>query len=151
MNNTLLYSLVMLIAGLGIPVMATINSELGIKLQSPALAATIFFVVGSIIAAAFLLITQGVPAKLHVPETPWYFYFGGYFVLFYVLTIAWAAPNFGISNAVAFVVLGQLIAMSLIDHFGFLGTTQYALSSKRVIGLVVMAIGVFMVLSKVPD
>ena len=71
--------------------------------------------------------------------------------MFYILSITWIAPHFGISNAVSFVLLGQLVAMSLIDHYGLLGATQYTLSSQRIIGLILMAVGVFMVLSKVPD
>ena len=40
MNNTIIYSSLMLFAGLGIPLMAALNGGLGNKLQSPALAAT---------------------------------------------------------------------------------------------------------------
>jgi len=58
------------------------------------------------------------------------------------------APRFGVANAVSFVLLGQLIAMSFIDHFGFVGAQQYALTPKRIIGLFFMVVGVFMVLSK---
>ena len=46
MNNIVLYSLVMLISGLGIPTMAALNSSLGAQLGNPALATTILFTVG---------------------------------------------------------------------------------------------------------
>lgn len=150
MNNTLIYSLVMLVAGLGIPVMAALNGGLGVKLESPALAATVLFCVGLAVAVVYLLSTEGIPTQLYLPATPWYFYLGGFFVMFYILSITWIAPHFGVSNAVSFVLLGQLIAMSVIDHYGWLGATQYTLSYKRVIGLILMAVGVFMVLSHVP-
>jgi transporter family-2 protein len=42
-------------------------------------------------------------------------------VAFYVLTITWIAPTFGIGNAVFFVLLGQLVSAALIDHFGLFG------------------------------
>ena len=74
----------------------------------------------------------------------------GFSVLFYILTITWVAPRFGISNAIAFVLLGQLIAMSLIDHFGLMGVQKFTMSLKRLTGLGVMTIGVFLVLNKVP-
>ena len=151
MNNTLLYSSVMIIAGLGIPIMAALNGGLGTKLQSPALAATILFSVGLFVAVIYLLATEGIPSKVYLPGTPWYFYFGGFFVMFYVLSITWVAPRFGVSNAVSFVLLGQLIAMSVIDHFGFIGAQQYTLTAQRVGGLLLMAVGVFMVLNKAPD
>tara|TARA_R110002073_G_C9305511_1_gene567153 strand:- start:143 stop:571 length:429 start_codon:yes stop_codon:yes gene_type:complete len=138
----------MLLTGLGIPVMAALNGALGTKLNNPALAATILFSVGLIIAVIYLLFTEGVPAKLYVENTPWYYYCGGFFVMFYILSITWIAPRFGISNAVAFVLLGQLIAMSVIDHFGLIGAPRYLLDSQRAVGLVLMTIGVFMVLNK---
>ena len=150
MNNFLVYSLVMLIAGLGIPVMATLNGGLGSKLESPALAATILFSVGLLVAIVYLLSTEGLPASIYLPNTPWYLYLGGFFVMFYILSITWVAPHFGVSNAVSFVLLGQLIAMSVIDHYGLLGATQYSLNLQRIAGLLLMAVGVYMVLNKVP-
>lgn len=151
MNNTLTCSLIMLVAGLGIPVMAALNGGLGAKLESPALAATILLSIGLAVAVIYLLSTEGIPTELYSSATPWYFYLGGYFVMFYILSITWVAPHFGISNAVSFVLLGQLIAMSIIDHYGLLGAAQYTLSLQRVIGLILMAVGVFLVLSKLPD
>lgn len=77
-----------------------------------------------------------------------YYYLGGFFVMFYILSITWVAPRFGVASSVAFVLLGQFIAMSVIDHFGFFGAQQYTLTLKRFFGLAFMAAGVFMILSK---
>lgn len=151
MTNSITYSMLMLIAGIGIPVMATLNGGLGTRLQSPALAAAILFFVGLIMALAYLLATEGLPEKLYHPSTPIYYYFGGFFVLFYILTITWVAPRFGISNAIAFVFLGQLIAMSLIDHFGLMGAQKFTMNIQRIAGLGLMVLGVFLVLNKVPQ
>jgi transporter family-2 protein len=38
--------------------------------------------------------------------------------------------------------------MSVIDHFGLLGAQQYAITTKRVLGLVIMAVGIYLVLDK---
>ena len=151
MNTPLVYSIVMVLAGVGIPIMAAMNAGLGTRLQSPALAAVILFSIGLIVAITYLIFVEGLPARLHVPETPWYFYLGGFFVMFYILTITWVAPRFGVANAVAFVLLGQLFAICVIDHFGLFGAMRFELSSQRVAGLVVMGIGVFMVLAKSTD
>ena len=148
MNNVLFYASLMLIAGLGIPVMAALNGGLGTRLQSPALASSILLLVGFVIATLYLLSSAGVPTKIFGSGTPWYYYFGGFFVMFYIMTITWVAPKFGVSNAVSFVLLGQLIAMSAIDHFGLFGSQTYTIDTRRIAGLVVMALGVFLVLSK---
>jgi transporter family-2 protein len=66
-------------------------------------------------------------------------------VVFYTFTITWVAPRFGVGNAVAFVLLGQLIAMTLIDQIGLLGSPQVSISLQRIVGLAFMALGVFLV------
>ena len=148
MNTTVIYAIVMLLAGLGIPVMAALNGSLGARLESPALAAAILFVVGLTVAVTYLLTTAGMPSTLITPDTPWYFYLGGFFVMFYILSITWVAPRFGVANAVSFVLLGQLVAMSVIDHYGLFGSKQFDISYQRIAGLVLMAVGVLTVLAK---
>ena len=58
------------------------------------------------------------------------------------------APVFGVGNAIAFVLLGQLIAMATIDQFGLLGAPQISLTPFRILGLILMAAGVFFVVRK---
>ena len=142
------YAFLMLFAGMGIPIMAALNAGLGAKLQSPALAATILFLVGLIGSTIFLLVFEGVPSSGLNEEIPIYFYSGGLFVLFYVLSISWVAPRFGIGNAISFVLLGQLLAMITVDQFGLMGAQQTSLTWQRIIGLVFMSVGVFLVVRK---
>lgn len=148
MNNIVLYALLMLLAGLGIPLMAALNGALGVKLQSPALAATILLTVGLFVAACYLLLVEGLPKNISSKNIPWYLFCGGFFVMFYILSITKVAPLFGVANAVAFVLLGQLIAMSVIDHYGLINNIKYVISYRRALGLILMTIGVFMVLSR---
>lgn len=142
------YALLMLIAGLGIPIMAVLNGGLGAKLNSPTLATTILFIVGGIISLGYLLLFGGGIKLNSAQSIPAYFYFGGFFVCFYIFGITWVAPKFGIGNAVSFVLLGQLISMTIIDHYGLLGARNYAISIQRVIGLVFMVLGVFLVVRR---
>jgi len=136
----------MLLAGLGIPIMAALSGSLGTKLGSPALAATILLVVGLSITMLYILIVEGIPSELSNASTPWYLYSAGAFFVFYILSITWVAPKFGISNAVSFVLLGQLIAMTAIDQFALFGAQQVSIDLRRTIGLLFMATGVFLVI-----
>ena len=142
------YALIMLIAGIGIPIMAALNAELGIKLQSSGVASSILFLVGLLGSLVYLFMVEGRMPSFSSLDVPIYFYLGGIFVLFYVLSIAWVAPDFGVGNAIAFVLLGQLTAMATIDQFGLLGASQNSLTPLRIIGLILMAIGVFFVVRK---
>ncbi len=144
LNQTIFYATIMLVAGLGIPVMAALNAGLGAKLQSPALAASILFLVAITASLGFLFLFAGVPKSIPKVPIPIYSYFGGLFVVFYILSITWVAPKFGVGNAVALVLLGQLISMAIIDHYSLLGAPHYPISLQRSVGLVFMAVGVFL-------
>ena len=148
-NHPIFYALVMLIAGLGIPVMATLNAGLGARLENPMLASTVLFVVAIVAAIASLLVFQGVPKAPFANSVPIHFYLGGFFVVFYVLSITWIAPKFGVGNAVAFVLLGQIISMAIIDHYRLMGAMHHPISIQRFSGLVLMAVGVFLAVRRV--
>ncbi|MCG8414397.1 MAG: DMT family transporter [Pseudomonadales bacterium] len=147
-QNTFIYATVMLLAGIGIPTMAALNAGLSAKLQSPGLAATILFMMATLLSIAYMLTFEGMPRAFVADNTPLYFYFGGFFVVFYIFSITWVAPNFGIGNAVSFVLLGQLISMMVIDQFGLMGSPQVSITLQRIVGIVFMAIGVFLVVRK---
>jgi len=147
-QNSTVYAVTMLFAGIGIPIMAALNAGLGTKLESPALAAAFLFFVAMIASLSYLLLVEGIPTSFSAPSTPFYFYLGGLFVVFYVLSVTWIAPRFGIGNAVSFVLLGQLISMATIDQLGLLGAPQTSLTLPRLMGLLLMAIGFFLVVRK---
>ncbi len=147
--TSIFYASLMLVAGLGIPIMAALNGNLGAKLHSPTLATTILFIVGGAISLGYLLLS-GTGTKLNNEQPiPVYFYLGGIFVSFYIFSITWVAPKFGIGNAVSFVLLGQLISMTIIDHYGLLGARQYAISMQRTVGLIFMVLGVFLAVRRI--
>lgn len=147
-QNTIYYAILMLFAGIGIPIMAALNAGLGAKLHSPSLAAAILFLVGMAASLGYMFVFEGVPKIFVGAQAPFYFYLGGLFVVVYVLGITWVAPRFGIGNAISFVLLGQLISMMTIDQFGLMGAPQTTITMQRLAGLAFMAVGVVMVVRK---
>ncbi len=136
------YALIMLIAGMGIPTLAALNAALGQYLGSPSAAAMILFLVAMIVSSTVLLITG--PAEiLKAADAPKHLFLGGALVAFYVLSITYIAPHFGVGNAVFFVLIGQMISAALIDHFGLFGAQISPLSLTRAAGLSLMAVGVW--------
>ena len=57
--ETLRYAAVMLAAGVGIPILAALNAQLGARLGSPVAAGTVLFVVAFAAAATVLMLTGG--------------------------------------------------------------------------------------------
>lgn len=147
-QQPIFYALLMCVAGIGIPVMATLNGGLGTRLHSPALATVILFMVGGVVSLAYLILSGGIPKTPINEPIPIFFYLGGLFVLFYILSISWIIPKFGVANAVSFVLLGQLISMAFIDHYGLLGAQQYSISCQRLAGLALMIVGAFLTVGR---
>ncbi len=133
---------VMLLAGVGIPMLAALNAALGRHVGSPAAAATILFVVALTIAFITAMLT-GSAGFAKLATAPKHLFLGGTFVAFYVLSVTWIAPKIGVGNAVFFVLIGQLISAAIIDHFGLFGANQTPISLTRAAGLAIMALGVF--------
>lgn len=136
-------ALLMVAAGVGIPIMATLNAGVGQQLQSPIAASAILFGLGLLAAGAILAFT-GVPSAAQVATVPLWRYAGAILVVFYILSITWAGPRIGIGNAIFFVLLGQLVAAAVIDHYGLWGAIKSELTLRRTAGILVMAVGVYL-------
>lgn len=143
MQSNQVYALIMLAAGIGIPVMAALNSQLGVRLGSPVAAAVVVFCVALVTSVVVLFALDARPI-LKIASVPPHLTMAGLFVAFYILSITFIAPHFGIGNAVFFVLLGQLISAALIDHFGLFGARVSPVSFTRLSGIVLMSAGVFL-------
>ena len=142
-GNFTAIALMMLIVGMGIPVTAALNAVAGTHLESPVAASTILFGLGFILTALVLALI-GPPPMSAFSNVPIWSYAAVLGVFFYVLSVTWSAPRIGVGNAIFFVLLGQLIAAATIDHFGLFGALKTTLTARRAVGLLVMAIGVYL-------
>ena len=137
------YALIMLLAGIGIPLLAALNAALGQYIGSPATAATCLFLV-ALISAGLVMIATGSEGVARLTSAPKHLFVAGALIAFYVLTITYIAPHFGIGNGVFFVLLGQLISAAAIDHFGLFGAQISPVNLTRAAGIAVMASGVWL-------
>jgi len=142
-SNFLPIAAMMFAAGIGIPVFAAFNTGLSKQLNGPIAATAVTFGIGFVIAMAVVAVTGFPQRSAFTFETP-YIWFGAIFMLFYATSVAFAAPRIGLGNAIFFVLLGQIVAAAAIDHFGWLGTVQSALTPKRMIGIAVMTLGLYL-------
>ncbi|GGH30621.1 transporter family-2 protein [Cribrihabitans marinus] len=136
------YALIMLAAGIGIPVLAALNAALGRVIGSPTTAGAVLFLIAFLASGALMLAFSGPQALGRLAEAPRHLFLAGLLVAFYVLTITHIAPHFGVGNAVFFVLLGQLLSAAAIDHFGLFGAQVSPLSLSRAAGIALMAAGV---------
>ena len=134
--------IIMLAAGIGVPVLAALNAALGRQIGSPAVAAAVLFLIAFGVAAGTALVTNP-QAVAKLASAPRHLFLGGVLVAFYVLSITWIAPTMGVGNAVFLVLLGQLISAAAIDHFGLFTAQASPLTLTRMAGIALMAAGVF--------
>jgi transporter family-2 protein len=137
------YAIIMLLAGIGIPILAALNSALGSRIGSPAAAATVLFVV-AFVASLIVALLNNPQGFSKMPTAPKHLFLAGLFVAFYVLSITFIAPHFGVGNAVFYVLLGQLLSAAAIDHFGLFGAQVSSLGAARMGGIALMSAGVWL-------
>ena len=134
---------IMLAAGLGIPILASLNAALGQFIGSPVVAVIVLLGVAFLSICLISLTTNNFPMT-NLIEAPKHLFIAGFFVVFYMLSVTAIAPHFGIGNAIFFVLLGQLISAAFIDHFALFGSSGSALTLTRATGLALMSLGVWL-------
>lgn len=141
MSPNLNYALIMVAAGVGIPILAAMNAALGQKIGAPTTAAAILFTV-AVLAAWTLAALTGLQGFGELAHQPKHLFLAGFLVVFYVLSITSIAPKFGVGNAIFFVLVGQIVSATVIDHFGLFGAAVTQINLTRALGLTFMVAGI---------
>jgi transporter family-2 protein len=131
------------VGGILIPIMAALSGALGRTLDNPWAAAAIVSAGAFALVLAFTLATGSMNVSWSALQQakPLQLLAGVGFA-FYLLSITWVGPRFGIGNAVMFVLGGQIISSAMIDHFGLFGAPHKPIDLLRAAGLVIMAVGI---------
>lgn len=131
------------LGGILIPIMAALSGGLGRTLDNPWAASAIVSFGGFAAVLAFVLATgSGAVSWTLLKQAQPLQLVAGLGFAFYLLSITWLAPRFGVGNAVMFVLAGQIISSALIDNFGLFGAPQKPIDLLRATGLGVMIAGV---------
>jgi transporter family-2 protein len=99
--------------------------------------------VGTLALGAYLVAARAAwPSRLDLHAVPGWAWTGGALGAFYVAGATIIGPRLGATAFLSLVILGQLIAALVIDHFGWIGFPQHALSATRGIGALLLVAGV---------
>jgi transporter family-2 protein len=137
-------------AGALIPLMAILNGGLARATGGAIQATVLLFAIGLLASLVVAVTTKAhfpaiqTLARISLPQ-----YAGGMIVAFYILSITFIAPRFGVGNAILFAVTAQLLTSALIDHFELAGAALRPLTVMRAGGLLIVIIGV--VITQVSD
>ncbi|MCT4589954.1 MAG: DMT family transporter [Carboxylicivirga sp.] len=141
----ILTGIALLIGGL-LSVQGSINSQLGSILKSPTQAAFVNFFVGTLVLLAInVAIKTELPAKETIKDLPLYLFIGGIMGAIYVSSAIILIPKIGVATMLGASIGGQMIVASIIDHYGFFNIPVHAISPGRVIGIILLIAGVFLI------
>ena len=143
---TWLLILTVVAVGALIPLQAGINASLRGSLNSPLFAAITNFTVGGLLLAAYALASRTpAPSLAEAARAPWWNWVGGSMGAILVLTGVLLSHRLGAATFIACIILGQLASSVLLDHFGVAGFAQHSVSGMRLLGLALLAAGVYVI------
>jgi transporter family-2 protein len=130
-------------AGMLVAMQPPINARLGKGIGTFA-AATLSFTVGTI-ALAIVALLAGNSHLGGLKDVPWWAFAGGFIGAVFVASSLVTVRTLGAGGVVAATIAGQLTFSVVIDKLGLFGLEQKPISATRVIGVALLAVGVFLV------
>lgn len=139
-----------LVTGIAIGVQSTLSSRIGSMIGNFK-TGIMMNVMGGLIAGVLFLVILLVKGKgfwqLPAPSIVMATLAGGLGILI-VTGISFSLQKTGIAAGLATVILGQMVVSVIIDAKGWGGATPIPITLPRILGLVIMAVGLFLLLPK---
>ncbi|MFY9264510.1 MAG: DMT family transporter [Solirubrobacterales bacterium] len=133
-------------AGGLIAAQAPINGRLGEEVgKLPA--AAVSFIIGTILLTLIVLVAGGGFGKVAGASLPWYYFVGGLLGAAYISTVIFTVGSLGAAGIVAATIAGQLSASVLLDRFGAFGVQEQPLSTARLAGVALLAVGTYLIVA----
>jgi transporter family-2 protein len=123
--------LIMVVVGGFIALQAPINAGLG-KVTGNFAAATISFAIGTVLLAAIVAVSGKAGGLGNVAHVDWYYLLGGALGAAYVFSAL-------------VLVSDQLTTSVILDRIGFLGLAQEPITLSRVLGVLLLLAGTYLV------
>lgn len=132
-------------AGAALPFQAGLNAKMGKSIDSMIWASLISFAVGSLALFAYVMITKNPVQLTGLKTVSSYTWLAGVFGAFYVTTVVVAFPKLGPALTFGLIVAGQLFISLILDHFNILVQQQHSINFFRVIGMMLIVVGVWLI------
>ena len=148
-SQLLLFLPLALGVGIAMAFQTAINAQLREHLHSPIQAAFLSFLVGTIILAFMVYFQSAAKPNLsELSHIPWFLWIGGILGVYAISMSIYTAPKLGFLTFSGLVIFGQLVISMLLDHFGWLGTEKAPVNWQRLLGGIVIFIGVILTLQR---
>lgn len=135
--------------GIAMAFQTAINTQLREYLYSPLQAALLSFFIGTIVLALLVCFqSASKPSLSEISQIPWFLWLGGFLGVYAISLSIYTAPKLGLLTFSGLVIFGQLVISMFIDHFGWLGTEKTPINWQRLLGSIVIFIGVLLTLQR---
>lgn len=126
--------------GLQTPIAGAMSQRVG-----GAASSFIIHVSGAVFSLA-LLAARGGEQIANWRALTWYMWGAGLFGVALYLTLSLTFPRVGATAALVLIIVGQLVTGVVVDHFGWLGVVPRSADVGRLVGLVVLLVGAYLIL-----
>jgi bacterial/archaeal transporter family-2 protein len=137
---------VILMAAVGglIALQPAINAGLG-KATGNVAAAFVSFAIGTALLAVIVVLAGQAGGLSNTFDVRWYYLLGGILGAAYVFTALVTVGSIGAGGVAAATITGQLTASLALDRLGVLGLEETPITLERVIGVVLLLAGTFLI------
>jgi len=125
---------------------APLNSQLGRYVGS--LEAAVVALAVSFTAVLMLsVVTGGIGGVRNLGDAPWHVAIGGGLCGgLFIASLVWLVRALGVGGLTATLIAAQLCVAVVIDHYGWLGVEKSPVTGAKIAGLVLLAIGTWLVI-----
>ena len=135
--------LIGLIGGAAVGIQSPITGSMGQRIGGIA-SSFIVHLSGMLFSLVFLIFRGG--ENISAWSTlPWYMLISGIFGVILYQCISIVLPRLGGTLMVTLIIIGQLFVNVIVDHFGWLGVPLHPISLSRVVGILVLLAGAYLI------
>ena len=146
--NNIFYVILTIVAGILVSIQGPINVQLGKTIGNSYWSTLITFIVGGLFMLFFALLTRQTASVGTEQSFKLWQLLGGIFGAIYVVSVIMVMPVLRVGTATVLLLFSQLVTSMMFDHFGWLGTQIRPFDMYRIIGVILMAIGIYLINKK---
>lgn len=140
-----------LVFGIGVAMtfQTAINTQLREYLHSPIQAAFLSFLTGTILLGLMVMFQSSPKPNISsLGQIPWHLWLGGILGVYAISISIYAAPKIGFLTLSGLIVFGQIVMSMIVDQFGLLGTEKTPVNWQRLLGGMIIFVGVILTLQR---
>jgi len=134
------------LSGAVAPLQVGINAQLAKTMLHPLQATVVSFIIGTLgVTAVTFACRVPMPALMQSLQAPPILLTGGLLGVFMVMSAITTAPRLGAAVFISASIAGQMIASLLMDYYGVMGYAAQPISLTKILGVLFVMAGVFLI------